>query len=71
MQSARPIIGITPSPVQEASPAFGDVTLYRMTNTYTSAVEAAGGIPVVLPPTDLTVAAAHLLQGWLDREARA
>lgn len=51
MQSTRPIIGITPSPVQETSPAFGDVVFHRMTNTYTSAVETAGGIPVVLPAT--------------------
>jgi putative glutamine amidotransferase len=57
MQSTRPIIGITPSPVQEPSPAFGDVTTYRMTSTYTSAVETAGGIPVVLPPTDPSSAA--------------
>jgi putative glutamine amidotransferase len=57
MQSTRPIIGITPSPVQETSPAFADVTIYRMTNTYTSAVETAGGIPVVLPPTDPSAAA--------------
>jgi putative glutamine amidotransferase len=57
MQSTRPIIGITPSPMQETNPAFGDVTIYRMTNTYTSAVETAGGIPVVLPPTDPSTAA--------------
>ena len=57
MQSTRPIIGITPSPVNDVSPAFGDVTFYRMTNTYTSAVETAGGIPVVLPPTDPSAAA--------------
>ncbi len=57
MQSARPIIGITPSSVKETSPAFGDVIFHRMTNTYTSAVETAGGIPVVLPATDPTTAA--------------
>ncbi len=57
MQSARPIIGITPSPVHETHPAFGTVTMHRMTNTYTSAVETAGGIPIVLPATDPTAAA--------------
>lgn len=57
MQSTRPIIGITPSPYQDTSPAFGDVTFHRMTNTYTSAVETAGGIPIVLPATDPTAAA--------------
>ena len=57
MQSTRPIIGITPSAVKEDSPAFGNVIIYRMTNTYTSAVETAGGIPVVLPATDPSAAA--------------
>lgn len=57
MEQTRPIIGITPSPVKETSPAFGDVVFHRMTNTYTSAVETAGGIPVVLPATDPTAAA--------------
>jgi len=57
MQSTRPIIGITPSAVKETSPAFADMTIYRMTNTYTSAVETAGGIPVVLPATDPASAA--------------
>jgi len=51
------MIGITPSPMKEISPAFGDVTLHRMTNTYTSAVETAGGIPIVLPATDPMAAA--------------
>lgn len=57
MQSTRPIIGITPSPVHETSPAFGDVTFHRMTSTYTRAVETAGGIPIVLPATDPAAAA--------------
>ena len=57
MQSTRPIIGITPSPRPMDHPAFGDVMMHRMTNTYTSAVETGGGIPIVLPATDPTAAA--------------
>jgi putative glutamine amidotransferase len=57
MQTPRPIIGITPSPVHETSPAFGEVVFHRMTSTYTSAVETGGGIPVVLPATDPAAAA--------------
>lgn len=57
MQTPRPIIGITPSPTTDHHPAFGDVTFHRMTNTYTRAVETAGGIPVVLPATDPAAAA--------------
>jgi putative glutamine amidotransferase len=57
MQTSSPIIGITPSPVRESSPAFGDVVYHRMTNTYTSAVEAGGGVPIVLPATHPAAAA--------------
>ncbi|HEX5504522.1 MAG TPA: gamma-glutamyl-gamma-aminobutyrate hydrolase family protein [Thermomicrobiales bacterium] len=42
----KPLIGITPSP--RSDERFGES--FSMANTYVSAVEAAGGIPVVLPP---------------------
>lgn len=45
----RPVIGITPSPQQDAF-AHGDFYRFAMSDTYVRAVAAAGGIPVVLPP---------------------
>jgi len=57
-QQYRPIIGITPSVVSEETGAFGKRVSYAMRDTYTKAVETAGGIPVVLPPTDPAAAAA-------------
>ncbi len=58
MQQYRPIIGITPSVVSEETGAFGTRASYAMRDTYTKAVETAGGIPVVLPPTMPEAAAA-------------
>jgi putative glutamine amidotransferase len=49
MGNRKPIIGITPSPVQETLPN-GTMTRYAMASTYTEAVEAAGGVPFVIPP---------------------
>ncbi len=57
MLSPRPLIGITPSVVEENSGAFGVRVSFQMRDTYTLAVETAGGIPVVLPPTDPAAAA--------------
>lgn len=54
----RPLIGITPSVVEETSGAFGTRLSFQMRDTYTLAVETAGGTPVVLPPTDPAAAAA-------------
>ncbi len=42
----KPLIGITPSPQRHER--FGD--LYAIATTYVGAVEAAGGVPLVLPP---------------------
>lgn len=43
-----PIIGITSGPdVEEA--AYGSVHRYRLSSDYTKAVQAAGGIPLILP----------------------
>jgi putative glutamine amidotransferase len=47
----KPLIGITPSPVQEELP-HGTFERYAMASTYVNAVLAAGGIPIVLPPQD-------------------
>ena len=51
MQSTRrkPIIGITPSPMEDTQ-SHGSFTRYAMATTYTEAVEAAGGVPLVIPP---------------------
>ncbi len=43
-----PVIGITSGPeIEEA--AYGTVHRYRLSSDYSKAVEAAGGIPVILP----------------------
>jgi putative glutamine amidotransferase len=47
--SRKPIIGITPSPVEDRQP-HGTFTRYALATTYTEAVEAAGGVPLVIPP---------------------
>lgn len=49
MGARKPIIGITPSPVEEVL-SHGTFTRYAMASTYTEAVEAAGGVPFVIPP---------------------
>jgi putative glutamine amidotransferase len=50
----KPIIGITPSPSDDE---FGHGTFHRyaIASTYTEAIEAAGGVPVVLPPQHANV----------------
>lgn len=45
----KPIIGITPSPVEDKL-SHGTFIRYAMASTYTEAVEAAGGVPLVIPP---------------------
>lgn len=47
----KPIIGITPSPIQETT-ASGTHERYAIAASYVNAVIAAGGIPLVLPPQD-------------------
>lgn len=49
MSSRKPIIGITPSPMEDQQP-HGTFNRYAMATTYTEAIEAAGGVPVVIPP---------------------
>jgi putative glutamine amidotransferase len=49
MSSRKPIIGITPSPMEDTQ-AHGAFNRYATATTYTEAVEAAGGVPVVIPP---------------------
>ncbi|MBX3071961.1 MAG: gamma-glutamyl-gamma-aminobutyrate hydrolase family protein [Thermomicrobiales bacterium] len=43
-----PVIGITSGPEVEDA-AYGTVHRYRLSSDYTKAVEAAGGVPVILP----------------------
>ncbi len=49
MSERKPIIGITPTPMEDQQP-HGAFTRYAIATTYTEAVEAAGGIPLVIPP---------------------
>lgn len=49
MAHRKPIIGITPSPMEDAQ-AHGSFTRYAASTTYTEAVEAAGGVPLIIPP---------------------
>jgi putative glutamine amidotransferase len=49
MPSPKPIIGITPSPMEDTQ-EHGTFTRYAAATTYTEAVEAAGGVPIVIPP---------------------
>jgi putative glutamine amidotransferase len=46
---SKPIIGIMPSPTDDAMP-HGAFHRYAIANTYTTAVERAGGVPLVVPP---------------------
>lgn len=47
----KPVIGITPSP-STLERSHGLFNLYGIADTYTTAVESAGGIPLVIPPQD-------------------
>ena len=47
----KPIIGITPSPMDDTQ-EHGSFHRYAIANTYTSAIEAAGGVPLVIPPQE-------------------
>lgn len=45
----KPVIGITPSPSRDTFD-HGTFERYAISANYTEAIEAAGGIPIVLPP---------------------
>lgn len=45
----KPIIGITPSPSEDQF-SHGLFYRYALSSNYTEAVEAAGGIPIIIPP---------------------
>ena len=47
----KPVIGITPSP-SALERSHGLFDIYGIADTYTSAIESAGGIPLVIPPQD-------------------
>lgn len=49
MPEHKPVIGITPTPMEDQQP-HGVFTRYAIATTYTEAIEAAGGIPLVIPP---------------------
>ena len=50
----KPLIGITPSASQDEAP-HGTFFRYALARTYVDAVQAAGGIPVVLPESERDV----------------
>ena len=52
----KPIIGITPSPSSDQFD-HGTFNRWALSRNYSEAVEAAGGIPVILPPQDGNVSA--------------
>ncbi len=49
MPQRKPVIGITPSPMED-SQSHGTFTRYATATTYTEAIEAAGGVPLIIPP---------------------
>jgi putative glutamine amidotransferase len=49
MDTRKPIIGITPSPMEDIQ-EHGTFVRYAAATTYTEALEAAGGVPLVIPP---------------------
>ena len=52
----KPVIGVTPSPTTDKL-GHGTFRRYAMAATYTEGVEAANGIPLVIPPQDDNVEA--------------
>lgn len=49
MAQRKPVIGVTPTPMEDTQ-SHGTFTRYAIATTYTDAVEAAGGVPLVIPP---------------------
>lgn len=49
MSARKPIIGITPSPMEDTQ-SHGTFQRYATAATYIEAIEAAGGVPIVIPP---------------------
>jgi putative glutamine amidotransferase len=49
MTQRKPIIGITPSPMEDTQ-AHGTFNRYATATGYTEAIEAAGGVPLIIPP---------------------
>lgn len=47
--SRKPVIGITPTPMDDTQD-HGSFHRYTLANTYTTAVEEAGGVPLIIPP---------------------
>lgn len=47
----KPVIGITPTPMDDTQD-HGTFHRYAIADHYTRAVEAAGGVPIVIPPQD-------------------
>ncbi len=45
----KPVIGITPSPSEDQF-SHGLFYRYALSSNYTEAIEAAGGIPIIIPP---------------------
>ncbi|CAN5525990.1 gamma-glutamyl-gamma-aminobutyrate hydrolase family protein [soil metagenome] len=69
--NSKPVIGITPGP-ETIEADFGTVHRYRVSTDYALAVEAAGGVPIILPlqsasiPTVLELVDGLLFSGGAD-----
>ena len=49
MPQRKPVIGITPTPTEDTQ-SHGTFTRYAIATNYTDAIEAAGGVPLIIPP---------------------
>ena len=54
MTASRPVIGITAAIERAAWTVWSDIEANITQRTYTLAVTAAGGLPIVLPPDPAT-----------------
>jgi putative glutamine amidotransferase len=57
LAAVRPLIGITTAPIANDSEVWGPVHYHRLWNTYTLAVENAGGVPLALPSLTVSLEA--------------
>lgn len=60
----RPVIGITPTP-NDVELGHGTFHRYTLADTYTKAIEAAGGLPLIIPPQANALPLLDILDGLL------
>lgn len=61
---SRPVIGITPTP-SDVELGHGTFHRYTLADTYTKAIEKAGGVPLMLPPQHDAAPLLDILDGLL------